>query len=144
MPRARAERSPARTSTRSLCIPCHSLHTTGLLDISGNPIEGLTFTPRGVKLTRAVAAEKVSVEAMPVVVAQAAAPSAASNGKPSPTEATSLLPEEASALEDATLGLVSLGYRKSDASPRARRALEHLKKRGDKITAETLLKAALR
>jgi hypothetical protein len=54
------------------------------------------------------------------------------------------VPEEASALEDATLGLVALGYRTADAGPRARRALEHLKKRGDRITSETLLKAALR
>ena len=59
------------------------------------------------------------------------------------TEATTLLPEEVSALEDATLGLVSLGYRKVDASPRARRALDALRAGGQKVTSETLLKAAL-
>ena len=128
----------------SFCIICHALHTAGLLDISGNPIEGLTFTPRGVKLARALTAEKVSVGAMPVVLAQAAPVSNGSGEKPSVTEATSLGPEEASALEDATIGLVALGHRKADAAPRARRALEHLKKRGDRITSETLLKAALR
>jgi hypothetical protein len=127
----------------ALCIPCHALHTAGLLDISGDPIDGLTFTPRGVKLARSLEREKVSVEAMPVVMVQVA-PSAVPGGKPSPTESTTLVPEEASALEDATLGLIALGYRKADAGPRARRALEHLKQRGDRITAETLLKAALR
>jgi len=126
----------------ALCIPCHALHTAGLLDISGNPLEGLTFTPRGVKLARALAPEKVSADAMPVVMVKVA-PSATPERKPSASEGTSLTSEEASALEDATLGLVALGYRKLDASPRARRALQYLEKRGDKITAETLLKAAL-
>ena len=60
------------------------------------------------------------------------------------SEAASLGSQEASALEDATRGLVALGYRKSEASPRARRALEYLEKRGETITSETLLKAALR
>jgi Holliday junction resolvase RuvA-like protein len=128
----------------ALCIPCHALHTAGLLDISGNPIDGLTFTPRGVKLARSLEREKVSVEAMPVVMVQAATPSATPERKPCEAEEKSVAPEEASALEDATLGLVALGYRKADAGPRARRALESLKKRGDRITAETLLKAALR
>ena len=131
----------ALRNENSLCIPCHALHTAGLLDISGNPLEGLTFTPRGVKLARALEREKVSVEAMPVVMVQVAAPSAVSGGNPSATEATSLLPEEASALEDAPLGLVALGYRKADASHTAKRALESLKKRGDRITSETLLEA---
>ena len=69
---------------------------------------------------------------------------ALSGGTPRAAEGASLAPEEASALEDATLGLVALGYRRVDAAPRARRALEHLKRRGEKITAETLLEAALR
>ena len=128
----------------SFCIICHALHTAGLLDISGNPIEGLTFTPRGVKLARALATEKVSVEAMPVVMAQAAAPAAVSGGTPRAAEGASLAPEETSALEDATLGLVSLGYRKADAAPRARRTLDKLRTDGTKITSETLLKAALK
>jgi hypothetical protein len=128
----------------ALCIPCHSLHTAGLLDISGNPIEGLVFTPRGVKLARGLAQERISVEAMPVVMVQAAAPSVIPERKPCATEDTSLGPEEASALEDATLGLVSLGYRKVEAAPRARRALEKLRMDGTKITSETLLEEALR
>ena len=103
----------------SLCIPCHALHTAGLLDISGNPLEGLTFTPRGVKLARALAGEKASVEAMPVVIRQIAmAPAVtAGNAEASHAGKTSLTTEEASALEDATLGLVALGYRKADAAP---------------------------
>src|SRR5688572_20221478 len=117
----------------ALCIPCHALHTAGLLDISGNPLEGLTFTPRGVKLARALAGEKVSADAMPIVVVQAPL-AAVSDHKPHPADVASPAPEEANALEDATLGLISLGYRKADASPIARRAFEHLKKRGEKIT----------
>ena len=104
-------------NANSLCIPCHSLHTAGLLDISGNPLEGLTFTPRGVKLARALTGEKVCVEAMPVVMGQSA-PSGGSGEKPRVYEAMSLTLEEAIALEDAMLGLVSLGYRKTDAAPR--------------------------
>jgi hypothetical protein len=79
-----------------------------------------------------------------LVVVQVAAPSAVSGGKPCATEAAGLTPEEVSALEDAPLGLIVLGYRKADASPRAKRALDSLKKRGDRITSETLLEAALR
>jgi len=125
----------------ALCIPCHALHTAGFLNISGTPLEGLMFTPRGVKLARALAEEKASVEAMPVVLAQTSGPAVE---RARADEGTGLTSEEASALEDSTLGLVALGYRKADAAPRARRALECLKKRGDRITSETLLKAALR
>jgi len=100
-----------------------------------------------VKLARALGEEKVSVEAMPVVMAQVAMTPAVptpGNAEASHAEGARLGPEEASALEDATLGLVALGYRKSDASPRARRALEALQARGERVTSETLLKAALR
>ena len=127
----------------ALCIPCHALHTAGLLDISGNPIQGLVFTPRGVKLARALGEEKVSVEAMPIVMAQGPR-SADSAEKTAKAEEKTLGSEEAIALEDATLGLVALGYRKVDAAPRARQALEALRASGGKITSETLLKAALR
>jgi hypothetical protein len=125
----------------SLCIPCHALHTAGLLDISGNPLEGLTFTPRGVKLARALAGEKTSVEAMPVVLAQTPGP--AVDGQRG-DEGSAFTPEEGRALEEATLGLVALGYRKADATPRARRALADLRTRGVKVTSETLLKESLR
>ena len=69
---------------------------------------------------------------------------ALSGGTPRAADGASLAPEEASALEDETLGLVSRGYRKSDAAPRARSALDKLRTDGTKITSETLLKAALR
>jgi len=126
----------------ALCIPCHALHTAGLLDISGSPLEGLTFTPRGVKLARALVEEKVSVEAMPVVLARVPVSSSVEGARAD--EGAGLTPEEGRALEDATLGLVALGYRKADAPPRARRALADLRARGVKVTSETLLKAALR
>jgi Holliday junction resolvasome RuvABC DNA-binding subunit len=80
---------------------------------------------------------------MPVVMVQAQL-TTVSDHKPRPADVASPAPEEASALEDATLGLVALGYRKSDAGPRARRALEALQARREKVTSETLLEAALR
>jgi len=94
-----------------------------------------------VKLARALDEEKTSVEAMPMVLAQTSRP-AVEGARPD--EGTDLTAEEGRALEDATLGLVALGYRKTDAPLRARRALGDLRGRGVKVTSETLLKAALR
>jgi RuvA, C-terminal domain len=130
------------------CRSCHSLITVGLLEVSGNPIDGFIFTPKAAKLSPGLSVEKAELEGMPHVTApsrEAFRYPDGEGGDPSGYPDTlGLSPDEAQAFEDATLGLETLGWKKKEAPPRARRALDELRKRGEKVTAESLLRESLR
>ena len=95
-----------------VCRFCHALITVGLLEVAGNPIDGLTFTPKAAKLSPGLSREKAELDEMPIVTVSLPEPS----GYPD-------APDEAQAYEDAVLGLETLGWKKKEAPLRATRAL---------------------
>jgi hypothetical protein len=152
-----------------VCRSCHALISVGLLDVSGNPIDGFIFTPKAAKVSPALSTEKAEIEGMARVTAPSReafrypddgggdsesgypdAPPRSSLTPGGPARCSlapagpALSPDEAQAFEDATLGLETLGWKKKEAPLRARRALDELRKRGEKVTAESLLRESLR
>ena len=113
--------------------------------MAGNPIDGLTFTPKAAKLSPGLSREKAEIDGMPIVTVSLPEPSGYPDGdRGDPASGYPDAPEDAQAYEDAVLGLEALGWKKKEAPLRARRALDELGKRGEKVTAETLLREALR
>jgi len=132
-----------------VCRSCHSLITLGLLEVTGNPLDGLTFTPKAAKLSAGLSSEREALAGMPPVTA--AAPGAfrylngpEGDGVSGYPDGPALYRDETRAYEDAVLGLEALGWKKKEAPLRARRALDDLRTRGAEVTSESLIKEALR
>ena len=148
----------------SLCPICHSMVELGYVEPVGSPLTGLEFRTRGDKIAADLRAESEEAAEIPVVVVAgvsgypdsglaagevgSGARSRASGYPDNREDAKKVVVEprleEADAFADAVQALRKLEFPKTEALSRARKALERLRGRGEKPTAEALVKEAFR
>ena len=131
-----------------LCVGCHSLVHEGLLEVIGNPIDGVVFRPRAAKLSEELSleAEKKELAAVPVIIVPARAGGPPARAE-SPKDEESP-PEMEERCEDVEKALVKLGYRTREAQERVQAACRELRERGGsprgEVSTDELLREALR
>jgi hypothetical protein len=148
-----------------LCPMCHALVELGLIEIVGNPLTGFEFRTRGAKIAADFRAELGEAAEIPLVVVAVASSvntdksrtarnggAAGGSGLSVNTDsgrgpkkpATEPCPDEVEAFEDSVRALEKLEFPRREALSRALRAVDRLRGRGEKPTAEALVREAFR
>jgi hypothetical protein len=132
-----------------LCLRCHALVHAGCLQLEGDPICGLKWTPVADDLTRSVRAalERMSALARACVVEVAGESASVDCVFRTSVLPTSVPETQSEAAADVVAGLVGLGWSRTDAIRRLERARGRLRERGespDTVGVQSLLQEALR
>ena len=113
----------------SVCTRCHSLLHAGLLEVSGNTVEGLSWQPRSRTLLVDSDGEAEAVAEIPVVRAESASADSAD--------------VNASLVNASITALVHLGFSRKEAGARVEKAHRELVQSGQDPDEKRLLTQAL-
>ena len=118
----------------SVCTRCHSLLHAGLLEVSGNPVEGLSWQPRSRTLLVDSDGDAYAMAEIPVVRAESASADSA-DVKDSHVKD--------SHVKDSITALVHLGFSRKEAGARVEKAYRVLVQSGQDPDEKRLLTQAL-
>ena len=121
------------------CRRCHACIHAGVLVVEGDPVGALTWTPRAADITRRVREEPQTTRSLPEV---RVVETPEFSGCPETDSVNADTGSEE--IEDATAGLVGLGWTRAQATERVRRAWARLSLAEDPVDVGKLLSAALR
>ena len=125
----------------ALCIPCHSSLHLGLMAVTGDPLTGLEWSRAADRIVLSPEAEKEDLAQVPVVVVAKDSGIPNSLGCKSAPGNSSL----ETSLQWVVLGLVKLGFTKTEGKERAREAYLRLKAQlGREPLEKEIFEAAVR